>query len=65
MADRTNNENLDAAVRPNFDYMFKILLVGNPGVGKTAFLERYINDHFLPTYISTVGIDFRIKMLIR
>ena len=65
MADRANNENLDTAVDPNFDYMYKTLIVGNSGVGKTAFLVRYTDDHFLPTFVSTVGIDFKVKTLFR
>ena len=56
---------LDTAMDPNFDYMYKILMVGNSGVGKTAFVSRYCDDAFNPTFISTVGIDFRVKNMIR
>ncbi len=66
MADQGNNvESLDTAVDPNFDYMFKTLIVGNSGVGKTAFLVRYTDDYYLPTFVSTVGIDFKVKTLFR
>lgn len=65
MAEQANVESLDTAVDPNFDYMFKTLIVGNSGVGKTAFLVRYTDDHYLPTFVSTVGIDFKVKTLIR
>lgn len=64
MADQSV-ESLDTAVDPNFDYMFKTLIVGNSGVGKTAFLVRYTDDHYLSTFVSTVGIDFKVKTLIR
>ena len=60
-----DSETMDTAMDPNFDYMFKVLLVGNSGVGKTAFVTRYCDDHFNPAFISTVGIDFRVKNLIR
>lgn len=40
---------------------FRILLVGNTNTGKTAFLNRYTDDTFSPTFISTIGIDFKIK----
>ena len=56
---------LDTAVDSNIDYMYNIILVGNAGVGKTAFLVRYCDDAFSPSYVATVGIDFRVKMLIR
>nr|KAF6309843.1 RAB3A, member RAS oncogene family [Pipistrellus kuhlii] len=45
----------------NFDYMFKILIIGNSSVGKTSFLFRYADDSFTPAFVSTVGIDFKIK----
>lgn len=30
----------------NFDYMFKLLIIGNSSVGKTSFLFRYADDSF-------------------
>ena len=48
-----------------FDHMFKTLLIGNSGVGKTCLLIRYCNDAFSPAFTSTVGIDFQIKMLVQ
>ncbi|MGH0158957.1 UNVERIFIED_CONTAM: hypothetical protein FKN15_036650 [Acipenser sinensis] len=43
----------------NFDYMFKLLIIGNSSVGKTSFLFRYADDSFSNSFVSTVGIDFR------
>lgn len=43
------------------DYSFKILIIGNSGVGKTCLLNRYTNDVFGKDHISTIGIDFQIK----
>jgi len=45
----------------NFDCMFKILLIGNSGVGKTSFLLQYCEGKFNPAFVSTVGIDFKVK----
>lgn len=39
----------------------KLLMIGDSGVGKTCFLLRYANDSFSPTFITTIGIDFKIK----
>ena len=47
------------------DYMFKILIIGNTAVGKTAALVRYTDDTFTDVFISTVGIDFKVKLLTR
>ncbi|XP_017346709.1 ras-related protein Rab-3A [Ictalurus punctatus] len=53
------------SVDQNFDYMFKILIIGNSSVGKTSFLFRYADDSFTPAFVSTVGIDFKVKTIYR
>uniref|UniRef100_A0A5F9C6U3 small monomeric GTPase n=1 Tax=Oryctolagus cuniculus TaxID=9986 RepID=A0A5F9C6U3_RABIT len=53
------------AADQNFDYMFKILIIGNSSVGKTSFLFRYADDSFTPAFVSTVGIDFKVKTVYR
>lgn len=52
------------AADQSFDYMFKILLIGNSSVGKTSFLCRYTDNYFTPSFVSTVGIDFKVKTVI-
>lgn len=47
----------------NYDYLFRLLLVGDSGVGKTCILIRFVEDTFNSSYISTVGIDFKIRTL--
>jgi Ras-related protein Rab-8A len=44
-----------------FDIQIKLLMIGDSGVGKTCLLLRYANDSFSPTFITTIGIDFKIK----
>jgi len=46
-----------------FDYLFKILIVGETGVGKSCLLLRYADNFFSQSYISTIGVDFKIKKL--
>lgn len=46
-----------------YDYTFKVVLIGNSGVGKSSVLSRYTDDHFSDNYISTIGVDFKIKSL--
>ncbi|XP_036409762.1 ras-related protein Rab-3B-like [Megalops cyprinoides] len=50
---------------PTFDCMFKILIIGNSSVGKTSFLFRYADDCFSTSFVSTVGIDFKVKTIYR
>ncbi|XP_015791906.1 ras-related protein Rab-10 [Tetranychus urticae] len=49
--------------RQNYDYLFKLLLIGDSGVGKTCILFRFSDDAFNSTFISTIGIDFKIKTI--
>ena len=40
--------------------MFKIVLIGDTGVGKSCLLLRFADDQFLETYVTTIGVDFVI-----
>lgn len=55
-----NNETFE-----HFDYMLKVLVIGNSAVGKTSMLIRYTEKTFQEAYVSTVGIDFKVKTLHR
>ncbi|GER50832.1 RAB GTPase homolog 1A [Striga asiatica] len=44
-----------------FDYLFKLLLIGDSGVGKSCLLLRFADDSYLDSYISTIGVDFKIR----
>jgi len=46
-----------------FDYLFKLLLIGDSGVGKTCVLFRFSDDAFNASFISTIGIDFKIRTI--
>lgn len=43
----------------------KVLMVGDSGCGKTSLLARYADDYFSPTFISTIGIDFKVRTVER
>ncbi|KAL2726083.1 LOW QUALITY PROTEIN: ras-related protein Rab-37-like isoform X2 [Vespula maculifrons] len=61
-------DNLDSTARQatpdQVDFFFKVMLLGDSGVGKTCLLTRFRDGRFLfGNYITTVGIDFRNKII--
>ena len=46
-----------------YDYQFKIITLGNAGVGKTSLVSRYADDTFKEDNEVTIGVDFKIKTL--
>jgi len=45
-------------------YSFKLLVVGDSGVGKSSLLLRYAEDSYSDTFLSTIGVDFKLKSLL-
>lgn len=45
----------------DYDYLFKIVIVGDSGVGKSSVLLRFAEDTFTESYLTTIGVDFRFK----
>ena len=43
--------------------VFKVLILGNSGTGKTALVRRSVHDFFTEGYRSTIGVDFSLKVL--
>ena len=44
-----------------YDYLFKILLIGDSGVGKSCLLLRFADETYTESFISNIGVDFKIK----
>jgi GTPase SAR1 family protein len=42
----------------DYDFLFKLVLIGDTGVGKSCLLLRFADDAFTDSYISTIGVDF-------
>jgi len=52
------------AARPkDYDYLFKLVLIGDSGVGKSCLLLRFADDAFTESYITTIGVDFRFRTI--
>lgn len=45
------------------DYVFKIIIVGDAGVGKSCLLRRFADQSFTDNYINTIGVDFKVRTL--
>uniref|UniRef100_A0A3P8RHQ4 Ras-related protein Rab-13 n=1 Tax=Amphiprion percula TaxID=161767 RepID=A0A3P8RHQ4_AMPPE len=50
-------------IAKTYDYLLKLLLIGDSGVGKTCLLFRFSEDAFNTTFIATIGIDFKIRTI--
>jgi small GTP-binding protein len=47
----------------SYDFMFKLLIVGASGVGKTCMLLRFADNGFEADCLSTTGVDFKVKQI--
>ena len=48
----------------NYDYLIKLLVIGNSGVGKTNMLLKFCDNNFMTSHLTTIGIDFKIKTIL-
>ena len=62
-----DSENINQGAKSLIDYKnlevyeFKIILIGEPGVGKTSIMSKYISNEFKSSYQSTLGVEFKSK----
>jgi Ras-related protein Rab-32 len=45
------------------EYLLKVVVVGDFGVGKSSIIKRYVNDVFEPRYKPSSGVDFLFKLI--
>jgi Ras-related protein Rab-18 len=50
-------------VMENLDHVFKILLIGDAGVGKSSVLLQFTDGYFNENLQSTIGVDFKVKVM--
>lgn len=48
----------------DYDYLFKTIIIGDSGVGKSCLLTRFTENHYNDKYTTTIGVDFKIKTII-
>ncbi|XP_053985202.1 ras-related protein Rab-43 [Hylaeus volcanicus] len=57
-------DNLMATNDESFDYLFKIVLIGDCGTGKTCVVQRFRSGTFIERHGSTIGVDFSMKTVL-
>jgi len=63
MSSTTPNTGATSSKSAAYDYLIKLLLIGDSGVGKSCLLLRFSDDSFTPSFITTIGIDFKIRTI--
>lgn len=47
----------------DYDYCFKLIVIGDSAVGKSSFLSRYADHEFTQSTMPTIGVDFKVKTI--
>ena len=50
-------------IEEDYDYIFKVLLLGNSDVGKSSIILRYVEQTWSDIFVPTIGVDFKVKTL--
>ena len=50
-----------ALMNQEYDHLFKVLLLGDSGTGKSSLILRYTEDTFNSSLVSSIGVDFKVK----
>jgi len=46
-----------------YDYLLKMILIGDTAVGKSSIMGRYVDGNFNHQFVSTIGVDFKVKTI--
>ena len=47
----------------SYDYLFKLIIIGDQSVGKSTLLKRFTDDTFSEFHEPTIGVEFAIKTI--
>jgi len=57
----SNKTTYPSKSKPYYDRVIKILIIGDSGAGKSSLMMRFCDEKFSPSFISTIGVDFKVK----
>ncbi|XP_011050782.1 PREDICTED: ras and EF-hand domain-containing protein homolog isoform X1 [Acromyrmex echinatior] len=61
--DESSNNASNLGVSEKREHLYKILVIGELGAGKTSIIKRYVHQFFSQHYRATIGVDFALKVL--
>lgn len=47
-----------------YDFLFKLVLIGDCGTGKTCVVQRFKTGNFIESHGNTIGVDFSLKSVV-
>ncbi|KJH49950.1 Ras family protein, partial [Dictyocaulus viviparus] len=47
-----------------YDYLFKLLIIGDSSVGKSSLLLRFTDNNFNESYAPTIGVDYKVRTMV-
>ena len=59
---KSEEENNNSSTN-DYEYLFKILLIGNSNVGKSSLFLRFVDEIWKENFVPTIGVDFKIKSI--
>lgn len=59
----TSLSSYKSTIGRDYDYLFKLIIIGDSGIGKSSLLNRFADDVYTDSYISTIGVDFKIRTI--
>lgn len=63
MSRRNPNTLLAVPSEDTFDFLFKVVLIGDCGTGKTCVVQRFKTGNYIESHGNTIGVDFSMKSI--
>lgn len=63
MASRNPQTLMAVPAEEQFDFLFKIVLIGDCGTGKTCIVQRFKTGNYIERHGNTIGVDFSMKTI--